>query len=278
MGQSTLSVVAADTPDGLGGDVVDEQIASLAPWSHNLLLPSGHETAPDHPRGNFPRSKWGTLASAIPLDLTGWTALDTGCNAGFYTFELAKRGATVLGSDADERYLRQARWAARAFGLQDRVLFERRGAYDLARSDERFDIVLALGGLDHLRHPLLALDILAAKAERLFVLQTLSLPGEDDLHAPVDLRVDESDTMLQLGWPKLAFIERRYEGDATSWWAPNHACVGAMLRSAGLEVVARPSRELYVCRPRGVPEAVRREVDAATGGDYRDASSSQASP
>src|SRR5947208_2709930 len=101
-----------------GGDVVEQEIAELAPWFHNLHLPSGHETAPDHPLGDFPRFKWQALASALPDDLTGWRALDVGCNAGFYTFELARRGATVLGIDMDDHYLRQAKWAAGAVGLE----------------------------------------------------------------------------------------------------------------------------------------------------------------
>jgi tRNA (mo5U34)-methyltransferase len=249
----------------IGRDSVDQQINELAPWFHNLHLPSGHETAPDHPLGDFPRYKWQALATALPQDLTGWHALDVGCNAGFYTFELAKRGATVLGIDMDDHYLRQARWAAGAFGLEERVQFERRQVYELARSDEQFDLVLFLGVLYHLRHPLLALDILAGKAQRLFVLQTLTMPGEDEVRTPVDLSIDDRDAMLQLGWPKLAFVERRLAGDPTNWWAANHACVVAMLRSSGLEVVSRPGHELYVCRPGGVPDAVRRELDAATG-------------
>jgi tRNA (mo5U34)-methyltransferase len=248
-----------------GGDVVEQQISDLAPWFHNLHLPSGHETAPDHPLGDFPRFKWRSLATTLPDDLTGWRALDVGCNAGFYTFELAKRGATVLGIDMDEHYLRQARWAADAFGLEERVEFERRQVYELARSGERFDLVLFLGVLYHLRHPLLALDILAGKAKRLFVLQTLTMPGEDEAQPPADLSIDERDAMLESGWPTMAFVERRLAGDPTNWWAPNHACVVAMLRSAGLEVVSRPGHELYVCRPGVVPEDVLRELDAATG-------------
>jgi len=249
-----------------GGDVIEQQIDDLAPWFHNLHLPSGHETAPDHPLGDFPRFKWRSLATALPDDLTGWRALDVGCNAGFYTFELAKRGATVLGIDMDDHYLRQARWTADAFGIEERVQFERRQVYELARSDERFDLVLFLGVLYHLRHPLLALDILAGKAKRLFVLQTLTMPGEDEAQPPADLSIDEREAMLEPGWPKLAFVERRLAGDPTNWWAPNHAGVVAMLRSAGLEVVSRPGHEVYVCRPGTLPEDVRRELDAATGG------------
>ncbi|HEX2099456.1 MAG TPA: DUF1698 domain-containing protein, partial [Candidatus Synoicihabitans sp.] len=65
----------------------------LAPWFHNIHLPDGTQTAPNHPLGDFPRFKWQQIADHLPHDLTGWRVLDIGCNAGFYTVELARRGA-----------------------------------------------------------------------------------------------------------------------------------------------------------------------------------------
>jgi tRNA (mo5U34)-methyltransferase len=246
-------------------DPIARQIRRLAPWFHNLHLPSGHETAPDHPLGDFPRVKWWELTSAIPEDLTDWRALDVGCNAGFYSFALAIRGANVVAIDANEHYLRQARWAAEQFGLAKRVRFEQRQVYELARVRERFDLVLFLGVLYHLRHPLLALDLLAEKADRLLVLQTLTMPGDDELPVPRNVPFDSREILLDAHWPKLAFVEGRLAEDPTNWWAPNHACVEAMLRSCGLEVVDRPGYQLWVCRPGGVPEHVRAELDAASG-------------
>jgi tRNA (mo5U34)-methyltransferase len=138
-------------------DPIGREIDKLAPWFHNLHLPSGHQTAPNHPLGDFPRVKWWELSSAIPEDLSGWHALDVGCNAGFYSFALARRGATVVAIDSDEHYLRQARWAAERHELSERIRFERVQVYEAARLCERFDLVLFLGVLYHLRHPLLAL-------------------------------------------------------------------------------------------------------------------------
>jgi tRNA (mo5U34)-methyltransferase len=246
-------------------DPIARDIERLAPWFHNLHLPSGHQTAADHPLGDFPRVKWWELASSLPEDMTGWRALDVGCNAGFYSFALARRGADVLAIDTDRHYLRQARWAAEQFGLTDRVEFEQLEVYDLARHAERFDLVLFLGVLYHLRHPLFALDLLAEKAERLLVLQTLTMPGDDELKPPRDLPFDARETLLDPGWPKMAFLEHRFADDPTNWWAPSHACVEAMLRSAGLIVVGRPGYQLWVCRPRGLPDHVRAELDAASG-------------
>lgn len=246
-------------------DPIAREINDLAPWFHNLHLPSGHDTAPDHPLGDFPRVKWWELESALPADMTGWRALDVGCNAGFYSFALARRGADVLAIDADEHYLRQARWAAEQFELLERVQFERLQVYDLARRADRFDLVLFLGVLYHLRHPLLALDLLAEKADRLLIVQTLTMPGEEKLQPPRDLPFDARETLLEPGWPKMAFLEHRFADDPTNWWAPNDACVEAMLRSCALDVVERPGYQLWVCRPRGLPDHVRAELDAASG-------------
>src|ERR1044071_9220688 len=172
-------------------------VAQLGPWFHNLHLPDGTQTAPDHFLGDFPAFKWEQIRDHLPADLHGWTALDIGCNAGFYSFELARRGARVTGIDYDPRYLRQARWAARRFGVEDRVDFRRMQVYDLGRNaggvggDERWDLVLFMGVLYHLRYPLLGLDIVARRVRRLMIFQTLTMPGEEVCQTPADLLIDE---------------------------------------------------------------------------------------
>src|SRR3954447_25029454 len=237
--------MARPAKEQVGGeqDRLESEIAALGPRFHNLHLPDGTETAPTHFLGDFPRYKWQALAPALPKRLDGWTALDIGCNAGFYSFELARRGADVVGIDLDERYLRQARWAAPQLGLEQRVELRLQGVYDLARQVERYDLVLFMGVLYHLRHPLLALDIVGAKARRLVVLQTLTMPGQDVADPPPDISIDDRRRLVDPAWPKMAFLERQLAGDGTNWWAPNHACVEAMARSAGLEIVERPGDE-----------------------------------
>ena len=60
-------------------------IDALGPWFHNIHLPDGRQTVPGHRFGDFPTFKWNKVHHAIPADLHGWTALDIGCNAGFYS-------------------------------------------------------------------------------------------------------------------------------------------------------------------------------------------------
>ena len=72
---------------------------------------------------------------------------------------MKRRGAArVVGVDTDARYLAQARFASEVAGLD--IDFRQMSVYDVASLGERFDVVLFMGVLYHLRHPLLALDIL----------------------------------------------------------------------------------------------------------------------
>lgn len=230
-------------------DPRSQVIAELAPWFHNLHLPDGTQTAPDHFLGDFPNYKWQVISKHIPQDLSGWRVLDIGCNAGFYTFELARRGASVVGIDIDEHYLAQATWAAGEFGLEDRVEFRQMQIYELAGSQEKFDLVLFMGVFYHLRYPLLALDIVSQMAQRLLLFQTLQMDGEEVFPYTTDCYIYDRESLQDRGWPKMAFIEHRYAGDPTNWWIANHAAVEAMLRSSGLKITTRPEPEMYLCEP-----------------------------
>jgi tRNA (mo5U34)-methyltransferase len=239
-----------DAPTAVDVGELRRRIEALGPWFHNLHLPGGVQTVPDHfLGGDFPSFKWQQIAPHIPQDLSGWRVLDVGCNAGFYSFELARRGASVLAIDVEDLYLDQARWAVGVLGLQDRVEFRRMGVYEAARLQEGFDLVWFMGVFYHLRYPLLALDILARRTRRLMVFQTLSMPGEEVYPDTLDHPINERGPLLDPGWPKMAFIEHRFAGDETNWWVPNHAGIEAMLRSSGLRVTGRPAGEIYLCEP-----------------------------
>lgn len=228
---------------------IQEAIERLGPWFQNLHLPNGFQTAPGHCLGDYPLFKWKAISPFLPTQLDGWRVLDIGCNAGFYCFELARRGARVAGIDHDPHYLTQARWAARQFGLADRIEFQEMQVYDLIRCRETFDLVLFMGVFYHLRYPLLALDTVARNVGKLLLFQTLTMPG-DEVHSPTaGLDINDRAALLEPGWPKMAFFEHEFAGDRTNWWAPNHACVEAMLRSSGLRILERPTHEVYLCEP-----------------------------
>jgi tRNA (mo5U34)-methyltransferase len=246
-----------------GPEARREEIARLGPWFHNLHLPDGTQTAPEHRLGDFPAVKWREIAPFIPEDLRGWRVLDAGCNAGYYSFQLASRGAQVTAIDIDPHYLEQACWAAREFGLSQRIELRRASVYQLAGVSERFDLVCFLGVLYHLRHPLLALDILRGVTQGRMILQTLTMPGDEVSPAPESIKLGERALLRQPGWPAMGFIERCLEGDPTNWWAPNHACVQALVRAAGFTVIARPGHEIYLCEPHSLESLRGRELREA---------------
>lgn len=232
----------------LDRQAISAEVRRLGPWFHNLDL-GGVRTAPDHFLGDYPACKWRAFADSIPADLTGKTVLDIGCNAGFYAIEMKRRGAArVVGVDSDEDYLAQARFAASTLGVSIELV--RLSVYDVASLGERFDLVLFLGVLYHLRHPLLALDLLREHAVR-EALVVQSLLRGDDAAPPIaeDYPFSERQIFEQTGYPRMSFVERRYAGDPTNWWIPNRACLAAMLRSAGFRITAHPEPEVFVCQP-----------------------------
>ena len=237
-----------------------DEVEALAPWFHNIDLGDGVSTAPDHFLGDYPRFKFDRFASALPADLTGRSVLDIGCNAGFYSVEMARRGAArVLGVDADDRYLAQARLVARELGFAA-VEFARLDVYDVGALAEKFDLVVFMGVLYHLRHPLLALDLIREHvAGDLMLFQTMQQGSKEIADVPEDHPFFEPDSYRQpryfdeAAYPKMHFIERRFAGDWTNWWAPNRAGTEAMLRAAGFRVEAHPEDEVYLCRVAPVP-------------------------
>jgi tRNA (mo5U34)-methyltransferase len=235
----------------LSGSSADTElrIRALGDWFHNLDL-NGVQTAPAHFLGDYPRVKWRKFAHALPADLRGKSVLDVGCNAGFYSFEMKRRGASrVLGVDSSPNYLAQARFAAEV--LQVDVEFRELSIYRIAELRERFDVVLFMGVLYHLRHPLLALDLLHEHAALdMLVLQSMQRGDNHTSEFEDDYEFSNTDIFERRDYPRMFFVERAYASDPTNWWIPNASCTQAMLRSAGFDVIDRPEDEVYIARRR----------------------------
>lgn len=233
--------------NALSPDQIRQRVQELGQWFHNLDL-HGVKTAPDHFLGDYPTTKWQRFANALPQDLSGRTVLDVGCNAGFYSIQMKLRGADkVVGVDTDEVYLAQARFAAEVNGVQ--IDFRHLSVYQLHQLGEKFDLVLFLGVLYHLRHPLLALDMLHEHAVKdLLVIQSMLRGSELVARVEDDYEFWEQGIFDDRKFPQMYFIERRFSDDPTNWWIPNRACMEAMLRSANFEIVAHPETEVFICR------------------------------
>src|SRR4051812_16537403 len=228
---------------------IQERVRQLGDWFHNLDL-RGVKTAPEHFLGDYPQVKWQQFCHAIPEDMSGRSVLDIGCNAGFYSLEMKRRGADrVVAIDFDEHYLAQARFAAEVREME--IEFRKMSVYDVAQLREKFDVVFFMGVLYHLRHPLLALDLIHEHVTAdLLIFQSMQrgTPGVEPLED--NYHFWETELFNEPRFPRLHFVEKKYADDITNWWIPNQACAEAMLRSAGFELISHPEQEVYVCRAR----------------------------
>jgi tRNA (mo5U34)-methyltransferase len=91
----------------------------------------------------------------------------------------------------------------------------------------RFDVVFCFGLLYHLRHPLLALDRLAAVTGELLCVESAILDDFSPYRGG-----------LGRGYPGGQMVAEfypgsEYGGNPTNWWVPTLACLGAMVRAAG---------------------------------------------
>lgn len=235
--------------DLLTRDQIRHRVQELGEWFHNLDL-NGVRTAPAHFLGDYPNVQWTQFACAIPEDLQGASVLDVGCNAGFYSIEMKRRGAgRVVGIDSDPSYLAQSKFASEVCGTP--IELRCMSVYDVAALKERFDWVLFLGVLYHLRYPLLALDLLHDHVVKdSLVFQSMQRGSRQIDPLQHDYSFDETSIFDSPGFPKMHFVEQSYSHDPTNWWVPNRACVEAMLRSAGFTIEAHPEDEIYICRKR----------------------------
>lgn len=243
---------------------LQSQISKLGEWFHNINL-NGVWTAPKHFLGDFPNVKWKSIARAIPADLAGASVLDLGCNAGFHSIEMKRRGAgRVLAVDVDDRYLAQGKFAAETLGME--IEFEKHSVYDVASIAGEFDYVLFMGVFYHLRYPLYALDKIVKKIRQKLIFQTM-LRGSDHAQSwEENYHFWNKQIFEDPDFPCMYFIEKKYADDQTNWWIPNRAAAEAMLRSSGLQIVAHPESETWICEPRGVTKDGQYILDAELAG------------
>jgi len=198
-----------------------DEVAAIR-WFHRIDLGNGIVT----PGVDQTQEKLARIR--LPRDLTGKSVLDIGAWDGFFSFEAERRGAARVLA-IDQLSWLGATWGSKAgFDLAKRVLGSRVEEHLMDALDlqpERvgtFDLVLYLGLLYHMRHPLLALErVRSVTGERLIL---------------------ESYCVFRYGRPVLEFYPgRELLGDETNWFGPNPEAVEALLRVAGFRHVERVS-------------------------------------
>ncbi|MFC3714809.1 class I SAM-dependent methyltransferase [Luteimonas soli] len=152
---------------------ITAKIAELGPFYHNIDLPFGITTAPEH--GTPARGvNWGKLLTALPNDLSGKTVLDIGCNAGAFSIEAKKRGAArVVGFDYSQKFIDQAKFCAEVLDLEIEYSVAR--VDDFLSASEPFDVVIFVGVLYHLEDPVGTAKLIRKVARSLCVLETVGV-------------------------------------------------------------------------------------------------------
>jgi tRNA (mo5U34)-methyltransferase len=206
-----------------------EQIARVK-WFHAIELRAGVSTPAADPTG----ARLDLLK--IPTDLSGKSVLDVGAWDGFFSFEAERRGAARVVA-ADYFAWHGDNWSDKSgFELARRALGSKVEDVDIDVLDldpgrvGTFDLVLFLGVLYHMRHPLLALERVAGVTGGQLILET-----------HVDL------TWLRR--PAMAFyLDKELAWDPTNWWGPNPAAVKAMLHAVGFRRVVTVTPDSWAYR------------------------------
>jgi len=203
---------------------LQKQISAIR-WFHRINLGAGLVTPGlDDTPAKLERVR-------LPVDLRGKSVLDIGAWDGFFSFEAERRGASRVLA-VDSFCWSGEGWGSKAgFELARRVLNSKVEDAEMEVLDltpekiGTFDVVLFFGVLYHLRHPLLALEKVAAVTKSHLILET---------------KVD----LMSLGAPAMAFyVGDELNHDPTNWLAPNIPGLCDMLRAVGfkrVEVVDRP--------------------------------------
>ncbi len=237
-------VLTIEVKPDLNPDNLPETLRRLGPWYQNIEVRPGLMTNPSG--GDHPGYRWRILEKFLPKDLAGKTVLDIGCNAGYFSFEMKRRGAArVVSIDIMPHVLAQTRFLSAWFDLP--VELRQMDAYDVGNLGE-FDYVIFVGVLYHLKHPLYALEKIGAVCRDMMLFQSVIAGPRGDFTPEENYPDGEKKVFEQATYPKLYFVEKSYNGDESNWWFATQSCLKAMLRTAGFrEILATENADTFVC-------------------------------
>jgi tRNA (mo5U34)-methyltransferase len=232
---------------------ISAELQRLKPWFHRIDLGGGVFTKTESAIGEpieHPQPTWETVKVCLPQDLSGKSVLDVGCNAGFYSIEMKRRGATrVLGVDSQRNLIRQATFVREVLDLD--IEYQRLSVYDLdPHVLGQFDVTLALGLIYHCKHLVLALERLFAVTRELLVIETAIYPPEK---APPSFVYDVGGIHPTLH--PLAYVENTSDAKEAiyNWFLPSVDALCALLKNVGFDEVkvfpgVQSDRAVVACR------------------------------
>ena len=208
------------------------RIGAIPSWYHKIALPDGTVTP-----------GWAPIDAAsygIPERLDGMRVLDVGACDGYWSFEALRRGAReVVAIDDFSTHAQRRAWerfdlCRDALGFSPETCQRHEmSVYDVGESRlGRFDVVFCFGTLYHLRHPLLALDRLAAVCDREIYVENAILDDFSPYLGGLGLGYPSPHMVMEF------YAQDQYGQDATNWWVPTLACLGHMVNSAGFPYLA----------------------------------------
>jgi tRNA (mo5U34)-methyltransferase len=184
-------------------------------WYHSFELPDGTVVEGYNKLGVL-QTRYARLP--ISSDLRGKRLLDVGAWDGWFSFEAEHHGADVTAIDCVEipNFLQMHG------ALSSRVAYRILDFYDLPQAGlGAFDYVLFLGILYHLKHPLLALEIVCALTTDTAIVESFVTDAETWM--------DHRDQI-----PTMEFYEADELGNQLdNWIGPSVACLLALCRAAG---------------------------------------------
>jgi len=226
-----------------------KRVEELGWWYQHFNFPNGASTITDKNRGYDVDKRWKIIEPYVPKDLQGKTCLDLGGNAGYYSIQMMLRGAKkcVL-VDPYVEFLEQAKFASEQFNVELELINDDAHTYCLS-TEERFDYVIFMGLLYHLKYPGLVMDRLAEMTKERMFLQSYVLGPESKNFVQKPKIMDGDDELLDSDYPKFTFIENLFNNDPTDWWLPNHEGLAAIVRSSGMKIIARPHSHVIIADP-----------------------------
>lgn len=142
-------------------DRLQREADALAPWQYRYELAPGVFTpnSDEHHEWNRLRRRMimGALSAALGRNgYQGRSFLDGGCNAGLWSFELHRAGATDIDAfDARPENIAKCEFIREAKGIsKDEMRFVEGNLYDMEKQFGPHDVVLALGFMYHLSDPI----------------------------------------------------------------------------------------------------------------------------
>jgi len=227
-----------------------KELPSLKTWHHIIDLGEGISTAKKQHSGYNPEDRWKLIEKHLPEDLTGKSVLDLGCNSGYMSMKMKKRGASrVVSVDSFITSIKQTEFISKWFDVDLEIIKDDVHAYCLT-TDERFDYVLFLGLFYHLKYGTIVLDRLAEMAMDKLFFQTSQIgPNIQNFEPEENYTHDDRLKMIKSDdFPKMYFIEKKYNYDLSNWWIVNQPAIISLIRNAGLKIIAK-EKAIYVCEP-----------------------------